>query len=700
MGAGASTAHRSCKDSDGCGTPGEEGEPLVPSEGLLSKAAGRAEWRKLGRLLWLVSGVALVGGVTLVLVTTAVISSVANHGGGGSAAAAAAGAASEPGGCRNSDAQLLAGAYDIPSYLPGSPWTLALPPMPAVRSRITTSSAEAQRLFDQGLMLAFGFNHYEAARNLRAALRHDSECVMCNWALAYVLGPNLNRPQSHDDCVAARAALDSAHAAIARASRGGAQLRLLELGLVAALDARYPPADRLGECTDPQLQQARNGAYASRMAELVSAHPYEGDARALWAQALMDLSPWDYFVPAATQARRPPMAQLRPTAAEAHHQLQRVLSAPTPNADSTQGRYHPLGLHLLVHLTEASAEAAQGEAAAEALLAGKAGGGNAHLVHMAAHCFVNIGRYADAIRANSQASAVDEAYSARCLQPYSPGHQLSQLQAAALFLGKEALALSLASTGRTLDPAAQSSRMQGVLPIPRPLVRTRFGRWSEVLGADAAEDEPFMAAIDEQPFSGALWRYARALALAHSGRRAEAEAEAARLSARVAQIPPTPAGEYGALAGPTEPCHRHLGSLMNWTVAAALELTAPHARPAAARAAAAAHLRAATALQDALPYMEPEHWPLPVRLCLAAVLLASGESAQAYDEYTEDLRQHPHSPWALAGLRAAAAAERARVTRRPLDPPTILEAGEGALGWERGPRDRRLQGTCCELGLC
>src|SRR5512134_3914289 len=54
------------------------------------------------------------------------------------------------------------------------------------------TSAQAQRFFDQGLVLAYGFNHAAAEQSFREAARLDPACAMCSWGVALVLGPHIN----------------------------------------------------------------------------------------------------------------------------------------------------------------------------------------------------------------------------------------------------------------------------------------------------------------------------------------------------------------------------------------------------------------------------------------------------------------------------------------------------------------------------
>lgn len=640
-------------DTAGEGTPLMGGAPCAPTARADGTKGGAARPAVVAlAAVVLIAGLAFVGpsGLGRLLGT----------GGGGTGAAATH--------CMTSDEQLLAGAYDVRG-LGG----LGLPPVGRPFWRVRTVSPKAQRLFDQGVLLAFGFNHAEAIRNLEAARRHDPRCVMCAWALAYCYGPYVNAPMSEERSMTARRIVDEAlelvRADAADAAADAHADGAAETEWVRALDRRYAADSGAFAAT---AQAARDEAYSEALGAIVAARPDDLNAAALYADSLMTRFPWDYFVFKPTTSRRPGVADYRPEGARARAEVERVL-AREPS--------HPLALHLLVHLTESSDTPSDGLPAAHALAAGAAGGASSHLVHMAGHAYLNTGAYANVTDVNARAVRVDEAYAARCLEPYFPGHQRGQLQAGALFEARAALALAHAAPASALDAAAQSAHIQGLFALPRPLVRARFAHWGAILGADAREDEGSLAGVRAHPFTAAIWSYARALALLRTGARDAARAEAAALRAHAAQIPPPslPAGHV------FEASHRKLGGLMNDTVAAALALDAADL-PAALGA-----LRGAVGVQDALPYMEPEHWYLPVRLCLGALMLRAGDAAGARAEYDEDLRQHPNSGWALLGKRDALRALGEHDAAASLQP--RIDAAFSRA-------DTPLAGTCCELGMC
>ena len=240
---------------------------------------------------------------------------------------------------------------------------------------VTTTSQRAQAYFDQGLRLVYGFNHGEAIRAFREAARLDPSCAMCWWGVALAYGPHVNGGMDSAAGVAAWEALNKARAARAKASPR-------ERDYIDALSARYSadaPADR-----------ARlDSAYARAMGKLVAKYPDDLDAATLYAEALMDLSPWHYWNADGTP---------RPDTRTIVLQLERVVAA-KPD--------HPGACHYYIHAVEA-VEPEKAVPCAERLAKLMPGAG--HMVHMPGHIYIRTGRWNDAIRANEHAIHADETY--------------------------------------------------------------------------------------------------------------------------------------------------------------------------------------------------------------------------------------------------------------------------------------------------
>src|SRR3954466_2037168 len=242
---------------------------------------------------------------------------------------------------------------------------------------ITTQKPEAQAFFDQGLRLAYGFNHAQARRAFRQAQRLDPTCAMCSWGEAYVLGPNINVPMEASANAPALAALERAQALAAHASDK-------EQALIAALAKRYS--------ADPRADRAAlDKAWADALGEVARRFPEDIEIAVLHAEAMMDTQPWDYWTDGGRQAKG--------RANEIVAELERALAK---NPD------HPGAIHLYIHAVEASDRPERAEAGADRLAALMPGAG--HVVHMPSHIYYRVGRYRDALAANKAAVAVDEAY--------------------------------------------------------------------------------------------------------------------------------------------------------------------------------------------------------------------------------------------------------------------------------------------------
>ena len=489
---------------------------------------------------------------------------------------------------------------------------------------ITTSSPLAQRYFDQGLTLTYGFNHAEAIRSFRAAAHYDPDCAMCYWGVAYALGPNINAPMG-DESVA------PAWEALARAVELAPGASVREQAYIRALAERYtaePPADRA----------PLDRAYADAMREVTKAHPDDLDAQTLLAEALMDTTPWDYYRPDG----RP-----KPVTEEITGLLESVLAV-EPD--------HPGAIHFYIHAVEASAEPERAEAGADRLASLVPGAG--HLVHMPSHIYYRVGRYDDAVSANEMAAAADESYISQCrAQGFYPAlyypHNIHFLYAAASEEGRSKEALAAAK--KLVDAAPEDSFAKfPMLEEFRPVylfALARFGRWSEIL------EEPAPGA--SLHYSIGMWRYARGMASVGTGHIDDARAELDQV--RAAESKPEISGLVLASGSKATDLLRIAGNVLGAALAAAerdrnreIEL-----------------LRAAMQIQDSLPYTEPPPWYFSVRQALGRALLRAGRAPEAERVYREDLVKHPKSGWALYGLAESLGAQHkageAAAARREFD---------------------------------
>jgi len=473
---------------------------------------------------------------------------------------------------------------------------------------ITTSSPDAQRYFDQGMVLAFGFNHAESIRSFRAAQTLDPECAMCFWGEALATGPNINvtskgkAVMSEADRVAAFAAINKAVALKDTASAD-------EQALIGALATRYN-----GDATTPR--EPLDMAYAEAMGQYVADHPADDDAAAMYAEAWMNTMPWDYW--SADGAPKPETEEVIAT-------LERII-ARSPE--------HPLALHLYIHAVEASSN--PGRAEDEADMLANLVPGSGHLVHMPAHIYWRVGRYDDAATANIRAAKVDEDYIAQCnAQGFYPAlyypHNIHFLWAASSMAGQREMAISTAqklADNVRLEQIEQFPTIEFFKTVPM-LALVQFGQWEHIL---SLEQPP-----EQLDYSNAIWHYARGVAAARTGYTESANAEREKLAALKGsvQISFLDTADYPASTLLTIADELLLG-----------EVASAEAR----YEDAISHFAAAVEAQDSLPYTEPPFWYYPTRQSLGEAYIAAGQFAEAEAVYRKDLVDYPRNGWSTSGL--------------------------------------------------
>lgn len=472
---------------------------------------------------------------------------------------------------------------------------------------VTTSSLRAQLFINQGVNLAWAFNHAEAGRAFREAARLDPSCAMAYWGQALVLGPNINAVMDPKDEPPAR---ELAKKAVSL--EGGASPR--EQAYIDALVERYSG--------NPEDRPARDKAYAAAMKRVVERFPDDLDAAALYVESVMNLQPWNYW-------------QRDGRAREGYDDIIALTERIIMRAPR-----HPGALHLYIHLME-STHPQNAVTAADTLLTLLPAAG--HMVHMPSHIYQRVGRYDLAIKSNQLAIAADEDYITQCraqgMYPmaYYP-HNVHFLWWAASADGQSELALENAqkvARGITDQMLTDTPLVAGFAVVPY-YAYARFGRWDDVL----AMSEPKV----HNAFLSGIRHYARGLSFVGKGELEKADAEFESLGALMSDK-----GLEGTLFSP---------NTAGQVLAIGPEVLAGEI--AAARGqfdAAVAHLERAVRLEDGLVYTEPAEWHYPPRQALGAVLLAAGRPAEAATVYWEDLRRNPDNGWSLFGAWKALAAQ-------------------------------------------
>ena len=506
-----------------------------------------------------------------------------------------------------------------------SPRTLRAQPLPLMDGlgththKVTTTSPEAQRFFDQGLRFLFGFNHGAAIRSFQEAVRLDPGCAMAHWGIALASGPHINFPAVPPP------AAELAWKELALAQAGAARASAVERDLIAALATRYANPQ-------PEDRSKLDLAYADAMRKVWQAHPTDADVGVFFAEAMMDLRPWDQWTPEG----RP-----QPGTDEIIATLDAVLKL---------NLQHPLANHLYIHAVEASPHPERALPAADRLLGLQPG--LAHNVHMPSHIYIRVGRWLEAIDSNVKAVAADQRYRAvagpaRGFLPVYVAHNEHMLAYAAMMTGQSKLALThiralvAGLPEEFLKDFASAAESWLATPLE---VLVRFGRWEEILA------EPMHPA--SEVFTHAFQRAARGIAFAARGDTVTARREQALYLTAARAVPAeNTAGNNSCqtILAIVTPMLEGEILIREKQIDAGL-----------------AQLRAAVKVEDTLHYDEPPGWLIPVRHSLGASLMTVGRYAQAEQVYRDDLARLPEDGWALFGL-----GESLTLQRKPAEAATV-----------------------------
>lgn len=481
--------------------------------------------------------------------------------------------------------------------------------MDVIHYPVTTTSAEAQKYFDQGLLLSYAFNHAEAARSFYQASRLDSTCAMCYWGFAFVLGPNYNAGMEADHYA-------RAYTAIQKAVALSDKVTPKEKVLINAMALRYTPEA-------PADRRSLDSAYMVAMKQAHLQFPDDVDIAALYAESLMDMHPWDLWNRDGTP---------KPWTPEILKAIE-VSIRINPR--------HPGGHHYYIHALEASPYPEKALASAKVFddgLVSHAG----HLVHMPSHIYINTGDYHLGSLANINALKQDSLYVTQCHAfgayplAYYP-HNYHFLAATATLEGKYEWAIDAA------EKMAQHVNHKGMLipdlatlqhfySIPY-FIRVKFGKWDEILRIGP----PDSALI----YPMAIRHYARGMAFASKKDLNHAREELDALRA------------IGAMDTLQKLTIWGINSLASITTIAQDVLEAEIAAASDHHEDAIRLLRDAVTLEDQLNYNEPPDWFFSVRHLLGDELIRAGKAEEAIGVFEEDLNNFPKNGWALSGLALA-----------------------------------------------
>ena len=471
---------------------------------------------------------------------------------------------------------------------------------------VTTKSKAAQKFFDQGLVLSYGFNHAEAARSFREAARLDPDCAMAYWGLAYVLGPNYNVGMDPSTLPAALEAIEQARA---RMHTGTPKEQLL----IKTIAKRYPKSKN--EDPKPHYQ-----AYADAMKTAYQQYPDDLDLAAMTAEALMDMHPWDlYEKNGQPKAWTPEIITI----------IEKVL-AKNPR--------HPQAIHLYIHATEASADPERAIPYAKTLERLIRGAG--HLVHMPSHTYINTGHYHEGTLANERAVKIDSLYVETCheggfypLVLYPHNWHFLTASAALEGRGRRSLEASRYMAAHVVDKKMMyepsMSLFQHFYTIPW-YIMVKFAMWDDIL----REPKPDPAL----PLATAIWHYAQGMA--HSGKGNFAAAEKALQVVKKMESDTTIA----------KMVLFDINKATEIVRIAHLVLEGDIAHRKGNLPQAVDLFQKAVAVEDGLNYNEPPDWFFSVRHPLGDVLLKAGRYREAESVFRKDLEEYKNNGWALMGL--------------------------------------------------
>jgi tetratricopeptide (TPR) repeat protein len=496
--------------------------------------------------------------------------------------------------------------------------------------KITTAVPETQLWFDRGLNWLFGFNHAEAIACFKKALKHDADCAMAYWGIAYAAGPNYNLPWNRYDPAGKAAALAAAHDAMQGALARAERASPVEQALIRALPARYPQREAIED------QAPWDAAYADAMRHVFHAYRNDLEVREVFVEAIMNLTPWQMWdlktggvaVGAGTR--------------EAMEVLESAFS------DFPAAWDHPGLLHLYVHLMEMSPFPQRALRAGDRLrdLVPDAG----HLIHMPTHIDVLCGHYRDVLVYNEKAIVADRKFLARegALNVYAlyRTHDYHFAIYGAMFLGQYGPAMAAAQEMIDKTPEAllripsppMADFVEGYLSMKQHVL-IRFGKWREIIAQELPHDRELYCSTT------AMMLYAQTVAHSALGHINEAEATQAAFIEAKQRVPESRRVHNNTV--------RDLLEIAQAMLDGELEYRRGN------HEIAFAHLRRSVELDDALPYDEPWGWMQPTRHALGALLLEQGRIAEAEAVYRSDLGldgklsracQHPDNLWSLHGL--------------------------------------------------
>jgi tetratricopeptide (TPR) repeat protein len=463
---------------------------------------------------------------------------------------------------------------------------------------VSTKNAQAQKYFDQGLALLYGFNHDEAAKAFQQAAKFDPDLAMAYWGVALVNGMNYNAPEFPNALGVARENLKKAQERAPKASA-------TEQAYIAALTKRYGSDGPAAE---------REKAYSEAMREVMENNVDDLDAATLYAETLMNQAPWQLWKDGKPGPNTERVVEI----------LEGVLRR---NPDHTGAN------HYYIHAVEASSHPERALTAANKLRDLKLSAG--HLVHMPAHVYLRTGDYTQAADINVVAADADRAYIVRSGQKtglyplFYYSHNIHFQALADAFAGRYVSAKRAADLlVKHVAPAIKDlPPVELFMPTPT-YVSVRFGKWDDVM----KEPEPDKAHLIHH----ASWQWAQGMARAAKGDLKGAEGNLAALQAEVENAPAEAMVDKNSLKTVFGLASHYLAGRIaeaNKDWAGSLK-----------------HYQMAADIHDTFNYIEPPEWPFPVYEAIGNLHLAAGKAVEAEKAFRDDLKRNRRNGRSLYGL--------------------------------------------------
>ena len=476
---------------------------------------------------------------------------------------------------------------------------------------ISSKVEGVQEYFNQGLIMAFAFNHAESIRSFKAAQKLDPNCAICFWGEALALGPNINVTSDGKAIMSPQDRLD----AFERTNKAIALIEFAspkEKDFILTLKSRYN-----GDVNSSRVPL--DIAYAEAMEALSSKYSDDTDAASLYAEALMNTMPWNYWA----EDGNP-----KPDTIKVINTIESVLDK-DPN--------HPLAIHLYIHAVEASSNPGRAEEAADRLADLVPGAG--HLVHMPSHIYWRVGRYEDASLANIAAAKVDEEYIAQCnAQGFYPAlyypHNIHFLWAASTMEGMSDLSIESAikvSNYVSPEQIRNIPFLEFFHTIPL-LSYVRFAKWDKVFSYERPDDD--------FKFSNSIFNYALSVAHAANGNILEAN----RFQSMI--LNDIESEEVNAMVMAGHPT-KSLMKIASLLASGSIDMYSSKYSE------AITSFKEAVKIQDTLPYTEPPFWYYPTRQTLGHALLMNNSFEEAALVFEKDLKDYPRNGWSYFGLHLA-----------------------------------------------